>query len=163
MKEGGSSFLVILILLSLGILIGVFIYIFDPLSGYYKKQDQKRVSDLQKVASALHFYYRDFGKYPEYVDNEFFMKVRDKNYKWGSEWKPYLDLLPQDPVFYKRYAYWVDRNNNYQSFKLYTALDRPDLLGTSCGTDGCSNTPFENMCGMYALCNFGITSGNISP
>lgn len=163
MKKGAGALPVILILLSIGIVIGIFFYIFDPLSSYFKKQDEKRVSDLKSIEQALNFYYRDFGKYPEYVDQEFIMQIRDSKFNWGKPWKPYLDTLPEDPAFYKKYAYWSDRANNFQTFRLYTALERPDATNGSCGAVGCPNVPFKNMCGMYAPCNFGITSGNISP
>lgn len=162
-KKGSATVLVVLILLSIGILMGVLLYIFDPLKGYFMKQDEKRISDVEKVVRALNFYYRDFGKYPDYADDEFIFRIRDKKYPWGNPWKPYMDSLPEDPTFYKKYAYWVDRDNNYQSYRLYSALDRPDLLDVSCGSQGCPNVPFENMCSMYAPCNFGLTSGNISP
>lgn len=162
-KKGVSTVPVILILLSVGVLIGVFFYIFDPLKTYFNAQDAERVSDLQAISKALALYYRDFGRYPDYVDHEFIMYIRDQKYVWGGSWSPYMMLLPKDPSFYKTYAYWSDRSNNFQSFRLYSSLDRPEDVKKSCGEKGCENVPFENMCGEYMNCNYGITSGNISP
>lgn len=162
-NNGASAILVLLILLSIGILIGVFFYIFDPLKSYFENQDMKRISDIEKIEKALAFYYRDFGRYPEYVDDAFIMRIRDVKLDWGDSWSPYMMHLPKDPAFYKKYAYWVDRSNNYQSFRLYTSLDRPQIHAGSCGEAGCKNVPFEHMCGGYGLCNYGVTSGNISP
>lgn len=162
-RSGMSSVLVILILLSIGILIGVFFYIFDPLKTYFATQDERRVSDLNTISKALGFYYRDFGRYPDYLDEKFIMKIRDAQFEWGSAWSPYLSFLPKDPAFYKKYAYWADRANNLQSFRLYSSLDRPSEVKKSCGDLGCKNVPFENMCGKYMVCNYGVTSGNISP
>lgn len=162
-RKGTSSVLIILVLLSIGILIGVFFYIFDPLKTYFVTQDARRLSDLDTISKALGYYYRDFGRYPDYLDDKFIMKIRDAQYEWGTSWSPYLQILPKDPAFYKRYAYWVDRSNNYQSFRLYTSLDRPDEVKKSCGELGCKGVPFENMCAAYMTCNYGITSGNISP
>lgn len=164
MKKGSSIIALLLIVIAIGILVGVFFYLVDPLKGYFEGKDAKRVQDLQSIKKALQFYYRDFGRYPDFDDKTFAIKIKNTMYGFGESWMPYMEIIPEDPAFYKTYGYWADRENNFQSFRLYTSLDRPNIIDGSCDSElGCLHVPNSDMCGQYALCNYGVTSGNVSP
>lgn len=155
---------ILLILLSIGIVFVVAFNILQPFRGTQDKNDARRKDDLQKITQALEAYKVNYGKYPDYDTDTYTIKVNGDDFKWGNSWMPFIEMLPKDPGYFKRYVYWADRVNGLQSYRLYASLDNPIGEGSCGGKDtDCPHVPAAKICGVNAACNFGVTSGNISP
>lgn len=155
-----SKFALFLIILSLMMLAGVFVYIAKPFEKIQLQNDKTRKEDLMKVAAALEHYKADYGRYPPNKSSSYTIQAYSYDAVWGTPFNPYLSTLPKDSGP-RRYVYWSDG----QSFRLYAALERPEQEPKACGTKtiDCPNVPEKNLCGPNLACNFGITSGNITP
>jgi prepilin-type N-terminal cleavage/methylation domain-containing protein len=133
----------------------------NPIEQFKKAQDSKRKSDLSQIQKALEGYYQDYHRYPPASAN----KIAPGNVaiNWGQSWQPYIDVLPIDPKTAKNYAYWVDEPSIGQSYRLYASLDRTnDIYACTGGVGGaCPNLPPGVTCG--GICNYGISSPNVSP
>jgi len=175
LKSQNSGFTLIELLTAIGIftiLAGVVLVTIDPLEQFRKAQDAKRKSDLAQVQRALEAYYQDFDRYPTHTQSGLSTYTintgdgsADTAIEWGSEWKPYIDILPVEPNSSKYYIYWSDDTNNNQSYRLYTSLDRGDRDMDACNNGTvCTGVPAGIECGINGeVCNYGVTSPNISP
>lgn len=134
--------------------------IFKPFQGIYDKNDLQRKKDLFAIAKALESYKSNYGSYPDYDQAQYIIRAHEEDIKWGDPWTPYISVLPKDPWMLKRYVYWVDREGGFQSYRLYASLNSNDPI---CGTKDCPHAPGQDLCGYMAACNYGVTSGNISP
>ncbi|MBI2430423.1 MAG: type II secretion system protein GspG [Candidatus Levybacteria bacterium] len=149
---------------------GVF-WVFDPLGQLQSANDAKRKSDLAKVQQALEQYYKDNGSYPLSTGLDKEKPYRIKGFKadhqiidWGEDWLPYMAILPKDPKSIKRYLY-VEGGNG-QSYKLYASLERggSDPMACRPGGSACFGVPPGITCGAAAdICNYGVSSRNVSP
>ncbi|MGE5041355.1 MAG: type II secretion system protein GspG [Candidatus Levyibacteriota bacterium] len=152
-----ALFLIILSLLALGC---VYVYIAKPFQRIASQNDQTRKQDIMKVAAALESYRNDYGRYPPYDASSYTIVAYSYNIAWGTPFNPYLTTTPKEKSP-RRYVYWSDG----QSFRLYAALERPQDEPKACGslTADCPNVPEKDLCGPNLACNFGVTSGNVSP
>lgn len=145
----------------------------DPLGQYRKAQDTRRKSDLAQLQRVLEAYYQDFGRYPAHTTTGEFTNTintadggSDSALKWGSTWAPYMDVLPVDPNSSKFYVYLSGgESNGFQTYKIYASLDLGSDDPDACnGGLKCTNVPEGIFCGLdNQVCNFGVTSPNISP
>ena len=159
-----SKFGVFLIFLSICILIGVGFYVVNPWKMLQSKNDEKRIRDLKLISLGLEKYFRDYGHYPHYDKVNYVIADRDDVYTWGAPWMPYFEFLPKDTGINRRYVYWADEDNNFQSYRLYASLENPSIWEEACTVSGeCEGVPAPFLCGSNKPCNFGITSSNISP
>lgn len=139
--------------------------VFNPLEQVKKARDARKKNDLSQIQKALEAYYQDFGRYP----------ASDLNYKikggsggsvveWGSPWPPYMGILPKDSSFEKTFVYVADSSNG-QSYSLYANLDRGVNDLDSCRQGKCPRAPDDKFCGNSSsyICNYGVSSSNISP
>jgi hypothetical protein len=159
-----SKFGIFLIFLSFCIVIGVSLYIINPFKEIQNKNDEKRIKDLKLISLALEKYFGDYGHYPHYDQVNYIIADRDDIYAWGTPWMPYFAFLPKDTGISRRYVYWSDKDNNFQSYRLYASLENPSAWKEACSVIGeCKGVPAPFLCGADKPCNFGITSNNISP
>ena len=153
----------------LAILATVVLAAVNPLEQFRKAQDTKRKSDLAQIQRALEAYYQDFDKYPAHTPGEYTINTAqngdsDTAVDWGDVWAPYLDILPKDPNSSKYYIYIADDLNGYQSYRIYTSLDRGIKDPDACQeTTGCPNAPANCGIDSDSYCNFGLSSPNVSP
>ena len=138
----------------------------NPLAQIQKANDAKRKADLSSVQKVLEQYYQDQSQYPEHVvvASDYFIKTtdaRDPIKEWGTSWLPYMGNLPSDPSSSKRYIYV----STGQAYYLYGSLDRGINDMQICKSDGskCDNAPAQARCGANAVCNYGVSSSNVSP
>lgn len=144
--------------MSIIILCAAALFIINPLKMLADRNDKIRVYDLQTVSQALEKYHLDYGRYPDSIP-------------WGTEWNPYMSLVPKDPGFNRKYVYISSSEGNFQSFRLYASLEDPAVEKNACSVTGqCPNVSTNNLCeertwpvDVQAPCNFGVTSSNISP
>ncbi len=163
-NEGGFTFIELLIaIIVIGILAVVAMNVFDPVGQIQKAQDSTRKSDLAQVQMAFDKYHQDFGKYPDAVDTKIKNSNGESAADWGtSEWQPYMTILPKDPQSSKNYVYAVSKDG--QTYYLYASLDRGAKDPQVCNGGGaCSSLPVGASCGTGAVCNYGISSPNVSP
>lgn len=139
--------------------------VLNPASQFQKANDARRKSDLYQIQRALEGYYDDNGRYPPtYSSSDYRIKGLDGSaVNWGSSWQPYMDVLPKDPASSRRYVYFSDDG---QSYYIYASLEKGTDPNT-CKSDGSvcdsvtSNDIISTVCG--DICNFGVSSPNVSP
>lgn len=132
----------------------------NPLEQYRKGQDTRRKNDLAQLQKALEIYYQDNGEYPLSHQGSISLDGGPNGViDWGDPWTPYIDVLPRDPVASQNYAYYV--GNSGQSYALFASLERGDKDPQICGQIPCLNSAGLS-CGS-GVCNYGVSSPNISP
>lgn len=142
--------------------------ILDPLAQFQKANDTKKKSDFSQIQKALEAYYQDFGKYPLSSTAAPLYRITvpgsptSVTINWGSPWRPYMNLLPKDPTISKNYVYY----SSGQSYWLYASLDRGSKDPQACAGGQCSaplgsGIDMTSACG--GVCNFGVSSPNVSP
>lgn len=159
-----NKFALFLILLAFLIVAGVVFYLTQPLRWLALKHDTVRKDDLMKLAVALDKYYADHGKYPYYDEQKYIMISGTLEIPWGEAFNPYLSVVPKDEKP-RRYVYWSDKENGYQSYRIYTSLEVPSADLQACGTldSECPSVPGKNLCGENLPCNYGVSSPNTTP
>ncbi|KKQ96886.1 MAG: hypothetical protein UT56_C0001G0044 [Candidatus Levybacteria bacterium GW2011_GWB1_39_7] len=162
-SDGFTLIELVLVVAIMGILSAFFLTVLNPFEQFKKAADSQRKSDLAQVQRALEVYYEDYSRYPEASSDKIAPQGSVKN--WGSSWAPYINLLPKDSSTQKLYIYMVSPDG--QSYWLYASLDRQGKDPQACNQDGsaCSNVPAGLVCGASAsqICNYGISSPNVSP
>lgn len=156
--------------MAIGIIVAV-----NPLTQIQKARDASRKSDLSQIQKALETYYNDFEQYPA-VDTS------TSNYRiigvkadgstgpldWGYIGWAYMGTLPKDPSSSKNYVYYSPSCPPTcpagQSYYIYASLDRGTSDSQACnGGAVCGNVPGGASCGTGAICNYGVSSPNVSP
>jgi prepilin-type N-terminal cleavage/methylation domain-containing protein len=186
MSQNGSAFLkkrqngftiieLITVIGVLGILGSILLAIVNPLEQFNKAADSRRKADLAQIQKALESYYQDHGRYPymyKDVNNGNVSQISKTGtpqgdgtstgvVPWGSDFRPYMDVLPIEQKKAKKYGYWVDPTG--QSYALYASLDRGGKDPQACKKgDPCTNALTNSIvCG--GTCNYGVSSPNIAP
>lgn len=167
-SQKGFTLIELLIVIGvLGILAAGVLAVLDPLTQIQKANDAKRKSNLAQIQRALESYYQDHGRYPEHTTPAYEIKTSDVSEpikKWGSEWQPYMNVLPKDKDPY-RYVYASLPDG--QTYYLYASLERNGKDPQSCSKDGsaCSGLTVTGVpkekCGK--TCNYGVSSPNVTP
>lgn len=139
----------------------------NPIDQLKKGWDGQRKSDLAQIQKALETYYQDNGRYPLNATScQYSIQGNNDNndcIEWGLSWLPYMAKVPQDPNPSKKYIYFATVGG--QSYYLYASLDRgvKDLQVCN-GGNACTNVPSGVTCGgASAVCNYGVSSSNVSP
>jgi general secretion pathway protein G len=150
----------------LGILAAALLATINPVAQLQKSNDARRKSDLESMQRALELYYNDNGKYP--ASSGTTMYINNAVVPWGSSWTPYMATLPKDPVSTQTYVYYSPAASAGQTYYLYANLQRgandPDACnkGQACKSIlSDPNSPGANACG--GVCNYGVSSSNVSP
>jgi type II secretory pathway pseudopilin PulG len=110
-----------------------------------KGRDARRKSDLAKIQKALEDYMNDKGCYPDSLS-------------CGVDFKPYLSLVPCDPInnSYFNYFYSYNQNESCKSwYKIYTRLEYtkdPIIEKVGC----------KNGCGPSKNYNYWVSSPNMN-
>ena len=171
-QSGFTLVELIVVIAIVGIMSGMAITVLNPIAQLQKSADAKRKSDLSQISKALEAYYSDHGKYPSTNGSyELVVLPAGSNdpiaLSWGSAWEPYMDVLPKDAVVSQKYIYYTPTTGSgaFQSYYLYASLERGILDPQACtGAAGCPNVPSGVTCGTATdLCNYGVTSPNVSP
>lgn len=161
----------LIVIALIGVLAIAIVVIFDPIDQIKKANDNKRKSDLALIQKALQEYYNDFGKFPLNPGNclEDFsqckiVRLDGKTVEWGESFAPFMKLLPKDPSKNKTYIYYVKENR--QSYYMYANLDRGQD-GQACNSGGpclsLSYNGFKNDKPCGEICNYGVSSSNVTP
>ncbi len=139
--------------------------ILNPYDQIQKANDVRRKSDLSQIQKALEQYYQDNGRYPAAsTDNSYqIVGVNNNIIPWGSAWVPYINLLSKDPSSpNKTYVYIIDATG--QAYFLYASLDRGGRDSQACNSgNACPNIPAGAQQACRGVCNYGVSSPNVSP
>jgi len=160
------------LLVSIGvmaILSGLVLAVVNPFDQFQKANDARRKSDLAQVQRALEQYYQDNRRYPARSGAYQLLDVNAITVPWGGTsdaWRIYMPVVPKDPSQQRSYAYYVRADG--QAYWLYASLERgakdPDACnnGTACSSVA-SNNMSSTACGNGVVCNFAVTSPNVTP
>jgi type II secretion system protein G len=164
----GAGFTLIELIIVIGILTVIStigIAVMDPMAQIQKANDARVKADLSQIQKALEEYYEDNGRYPVSSTDFKITGVELNVIDWGYAWRPYMNLVPKSPYSSSNYVYYSPSNR--QEYYLYANLKRntdPSLCnyGNACDSLGNeSGWPGDNACG--AICNYGVSSQNVSP
>lgn len=169
-KSGFTLIELITVMAIVALLATAVMAIVNPIEQIRKGNDSRRKADLAQIQRALEVYYQDFQRYPAASSEEPPNKICadfscDTVVEWGQDWRPYMDVLPIEQSVDKRYAYWTDASG--QSYAIYVSLDRAGRDSQACTgvNNQCSGVGNlqngANACG--GICNYGVSSPNISP
>lgn len=160
MRRGFTLIELIVVMGVLAIFSSFLVATLNPMEQFKKTSDSQRKNDLVQIQRALEVYYQDFGKYPDSTDYK--IVYNSSTLGWGSAWAPYMNFLPKDPSASRSYIYVVSPNG--QSYWIYASLERGGKDPQACNSDGsaCSNVPGGVTCGS-GICNYGVSSPNVSP
>lgn len=135
----------------LGILATVAITVVDPVKQFEKSNDARRKSDLKLIRDAIETYYTDHNTYPSGL---------------GDLTSPsnYLDRVPKDPKDPSR-VYRYEPDGGGQSYGLYASLEYDSDTSYCNGNSTTACTNAAGSCGTAtdAICNYGVSSPNVSP
>ena len=144
------------------------VLVLNPIGQFQKANDAKRKADLTQIQKAVETYYQDNGKYPiSSISNPLYRITTPTQsgvvtVDWGSSWQPYMNVLPKDSGTSRNYVYY----STGQSYYLYASLERgasdPQVCngGSACSSLATYAIP-STACG--GICNYGVTSPNVSP
>lgn len=170
MKKGFTLIEILVAITLLGVLIGVFITILDPIEQIRKARDAQRKSDLRQLQGALENYYADNGQYPP-SEAPGYHKITPV-ICFGDSWPPYAKYLPKDPTANSgscdapRHYQYIPKiiNGSPQGYCLYANLEGkndPQACngGTRCSelvAEAATYTPANVHCGQDAAhpCNY---------
>lgn len=161
MKKGFTLIELMIVIVILGVLTVTALTNFRSVQ--IKSRDARRKNNLRQIATALEYYYNDYGSYPPDTSNKIYgcgttgLLVCD----WGSPFQTvlasglpktiYMPKLPGDPSSGRYYYY--DRIGT-SSYKLYAMLEN---------SADSENVPVATVnCGA-GDCNYVITSSNTTP
>lgn len=165
MKKNGFTLIELVIVVAIISVLSIFVLsTLDPVSQFQKANDGRRKSDLSQVQKALETYYQDNGRYPsnsasfEIISQD----AQDPTKEWGTDFSPYMNPLPKEPNSSKNYIYYAEIGG--QAYYLYASLDRGGKDPQACnGGVICANVPAGASCGSSSVCNYGVSSPNVSP
>lgn len=174
LKNNTYGFTLIELIVSIGILVILATFLtvtMNPFEQFLKSQDAKRKSDLIQIQNALESYYQDQGRYPDSTgDPNYYIEttnVTDAVKEWGDNWSPYIVALPEE-IGSKQYRYVAGTDG--QSYWIYASLARGEKDPQVCNSgDPCENVPLVSgspiLCGTAQedVCNYGVSSPNVSP
>jgi len=164
----GFTLVEILIVLAVIAVVGtLFILGVNPLEQLRKSNDAARKSDLSQLQKALELYYQDNGSYPP-SSGDFKISIGSATLPWGSPWLPYMKALPKDPTATRTYQYYSPVSSNGQSYYIYASLERGGKDPQACNQGNACNSlvygaGFPPSTGCGDVCNYGVSSPNVSP
>lgn len=176
-KTLGFTLLELLIVIGIiSVIATIGIAVIDPMTQIQKANDARMKSDLSQIQKALEQYYEDNGHYPQtYSATDFRITAADGSVvSWGSPWHPYMNIVPKSPYSSDSYVYYSPSNGQayylYANLKRQTDSDLCDGVNNQCskiGTAGVSGEDYDfpgiAACGTTVICNYGISSPNVSP
>jgi len=168
-KTMGAGFTLIEMIIVVGILAitaSIGMAVLDPVTQFQKANDARVKADLSQIQKALEQSYEDNGRYPPInAVNDFRIKNAAGNViDWGGVWHPYMNIMPKSPYSSSKYVYYSTSDG--QAYYLYANLVRgtdQNLCndGEACQSLGQPDFPISTSC--IALCNYGVSSQNVSP
>ena len=160
--EGFTLIELLVVVAVIGILAASAIAFTDPLGQMQKVNDAQRKSDLAQIKQGLAIYYQDNGRYPASTADYKIANLApgSEPVSWGTPWQPFMNVLPKDPSPSKNYIYYSIGAG--QAYYIYASLDRGGKDSQTCNNGTvCPNVPSGATCG--GICNYGVTSSNVSP
>ena len=163
-KQGFTLIELIIVMAIFAIIaaIGIGSYTTSQMKGW----DAQRVQNLQGIRQSLEMYYNDYGKFPAAASGVI-NSCDGSTCTWGAgtfndtNGTVYMRTVPKDPRDPLRRYYYVTAGDE-SWFKIYACIESPQdprrvvggYAGTNCGYCIESNT---------TLCNYGISSTNVTP
>lgn len=164
-KNGFTLIRLLVVLAVIAVLILFIFSNFNPLAKVQKSNDDKRKSELLQIQKNLDLFYKNNGKYPFSTENYQIKRLDGSAVtRQSPSWSPYMNAVPFDLNMSKNYVYYA--NPSGQSYWLYASLDigtkDPQACnnGNPCNSLSINGIPIS-ACG--GICNYGVSSPNVSP
>ena len=122
MKRNKKNVLkIVTVIVMLGML--VFFTVLIQYISEARDRDIVRITDINKLRTALQFYYLDNGHYPA---EKQWCSLESNCDNLSKEIKPYLSEIPKDPLYSKDqdYSYLYKTTEDGSDYKIYTRLER---------------------------------------
>ena len=163
-RQGFTLIELMIVMVIMGILVTIGVTAFT--SSMKKGRDSTRKANLRAITNALEMYYNDNGRYPAGDTNGAIVGcssvlpiiptpcVINSAFK-DANGTMYMQQLPSDPQYPSKIYYY--RAPSTSQFQIYARLENnqdPALI---------TPTPPVPSCGSSGSCNWGLSSGNITP
>ena len=149
----------------LGVVASALFAAINPVKRINQANDARRKTDLAQIQRALEQFYQDNnGKYPPNSGpSDYRILGFSGAVNWGSSWPPYINVLPKDPKAPAKTYIYISSDG--QSYQLYASLDQGGSDPQACNSGGsCSGVLAGVTCGSATdICNYGVSSPNVSP
>ena len=160
-RQGFTLIELMIVMIIMGVLAAIGVTAF--ISSQVKGRDTKRKGNLKAISQAVELYYNDKGQYPTDDSAGGVKGCWDlggmtpatcvKNQLWqDANATIYMAQFPGDPVSTQKYYYVSATGKQYQ---MYTHLENsqdPQIITPAAGGTSCG-----------AACNWGVSSGNVTP
>lgn len=138
------------------------------ISSQQKSRDSARKADLRNIALALETYFNDKNQYPNDDGSGHILGCYPDDATlcpWGELFRDqkgtvYMPRLPQEPSGARYYVYQVGATN--RSFQLYARLENTKDSAVPKDPSG-SPMVYQGLSCGDKLCNYGVSSQNVSP
>lgn len=161
-RQGFTLVELMIVMIIMGILVTIGVTAFT--SSMKKGRDSTRKANLRAITNALEMYYNDNGRYPAGDTNgaivgcSSVLPITPTPCAINSAFKDangtmYMQQLPTDPVSSQKYYYRAPATNQYQIYARLENLQDPLLTPAPASPPSCGS----------ANCNWGLSSGNITP
>jgi len=161
-KTVGAGFTLLEMIIVVGILAitaTIGIAALDPITQIQKANDARIKADFSQIQKALEQYYDDNGRYHLPTADFKITNSSGNTVDWGATWQPYMNLVPKCPYSAGSYVYYSTSDG--QAYYLYANLARGADENLCNGGAVCDNLPSGASCG--GVCNYGVSSQNVSP
>ncbi|MBI4078674.1 MAG: type II secretion system protein GspG [Candidatus Levybacteria bacterium] len=161
-REEGATIIEYLAILGALFFVGYLIFTFvNPIDELKKSRDGQRKRDLAATAAMLNEHYLQLGRYPQSSKEYRLVRLDGTEAPWGGLFLG--KSLPKDPDENRWYVYIASPNG--QTYLLYANVEKGELDPQVCaGGLSCPNVAKNVFCGKDGiLCNYGISSGNVTP
>jgi general secretion pathway protein G len=168
LSRGFTLVELLVVMAILGVLVTIGLVSFR--SSQMRGRDAQRKSDLKQLSNSLELFYSDYAKYPSEVGGLIqgcpYNPVTGSggNCTWGaSEFTDgrtiYFKNIPVDASGFSYLYRIVDPPLN-QKYQLFAFLENTE--DPACIAGNCSSPPVTHLCGGTKICNFAITSPNVT-
>jgi len=139
-------------------------------SSQRRSRDAARKSDLKQIANALEMFYSDYQTYPtasggSIIACPYSPPSSSSSCTFGissfSDTKTdYMRVVPTDPYGGKYYYVYLSNKKGFQIFAHLENDQDQNCINTDCSSTG---LPAGVDCGTGLVCNYAVTSANVSP
>lgn len=173
-RSRGFTLVELLVVIAIiGVLATGLIVLINPVKMIEAAHDTQRKNDLAEIQHMLQLYYQDFGKYPSNDLNHYICVGSPcTGWGWGNAWlsswniPQYMTSMPKDPMSGSGYSYMYVASPTGDSYQLYARMENWQNDSHTCTANQdvtCSSASTFKCTTSGQVCNYGVSSPNVSP